>query len=163
MGTATATTTKKQKYTVIAAILSGAGLTAFTVAQYASSSGRRGDNGGGGRGGGHGIRASVDTVDGLLLLSSVDLRSGWSGDNTCIPATGTRVGKSFQEGDTPFETCYKNEHTEEECWSKSYFNGCFWTECLPKDKGWHFLNSGAASSTCGFPCQRIEKRVSEAE
>merc|ERR1712238_66065 len=105
-----------------------------------------GDNGGGGRGGGHGIRASVDTVDGLLLLSSVDLRSGWSGDNTCIPATGTRVGKSFQEGDTPFETCYKNEHTEEECWSKSYFNGCFWTECLPKDKGWHFLNSGAASS-----------------
>merc|ERR1712238_323085 len=104
MGTATATTTKKQKYTVIAAILSGAGLTAFTVAQYASSSGRRGDNGGGGRGGGHGIRASVDTVntvEGLLVLSSVDLRSGWSGDNTCIPATGIWGGKSIQSGESP--------------------------------------------------------------
>merc|ERR1712238_260055 len=99
MGTATATTTKKQKYTVIAAILSGAGLTAITVAQYASSSGRRGDNGGG-----HGIRASVDTVntvEGLLVLSSVDLRSGWSGDNTCIPATGIWGGKSIQSGESP--------------------------------------------------------------
>ena len=57
----------------------------------------------------------MDTVEGLLLLSSsVDLRS----DNTCIPATGAWSGKSFNpkpQGDTLFETCFQNVYTKEEC------------------------------------------------
>merc|ERR1712238_93671 len=123
------TTKKKKKCTVLAAgaILSATG---FAVAQYNTS--YSGDNGDGGRGGG--IRASVDTVntvDGLLLSSSVDLRSGWSGDETCIPATGTWGGKSIQSGDSPFETCYQNKNTGEECWSKSNFNGYIWLQCYP--------------------------------
>jgi len=150
-GTATPTKTKKKKYTVLAAILSCVGLTGFSIAQYTSSSGGRGDNGGG-------IRASVDTVDGLLSLS-LSLSSdndGCSGrDNTCIPATGTWGGKSFRKGGTPFETCYKNESTGQECWSKSYYNCQHWVECFPVGKGWTFLNSGAATPTCGSPCQQI--------
>ena len=149
----TTKTTKRKKYIVLVAILSSAGLSSFAVAQYTSYSG---DNGGG-----VGIRASVDTVEGLLLSSSVDLRSG--SDNTCIPATGTWGGKSFQSGETPFETCYKNKCTEEECWSKSYYAVASpqigeWKECKPRmDKGWSYLNSGAATSTCGSACQQFEK------
>ena len=103
-----------------------AGLTAFPVAHYTFSSSGLGDNRG--RGGGDN-RASVNTVEGLLLSSSVDLRS--ASDNTCVPATGTWGGKSFNgNGDTPFETCYKNKYnTEEECWSKSYYDGD-WLECF---------------------------------
>merc|ERR1712085_66590 len=37
----------------------------------------------------------------------IDSVSQWNGDNTCIPATGSWGGKSFQSGETPFETCYK--------------------------------------------------------
>ena len=148
----TTTTTKKKKYTVSAAtavILTGVGLTGFSVAHYTSSRGGRGDNGDG-RGGG--IRASVDTVEGLLVLSSVDLRN----DALCIPATGTWGGKSFQSGDTHFETCYYNKLTGQECWSKSYFTCTTWEECLPaQEKGWVWLNSGAATSTCGSPCQQL--------
>jgi len=158
-GTGTTTTTKKKKYTVLAAAilsLSSVGLTGFSVARYTSSSGGRGDNGGGGGGG---IRASVDTVDGLLLLSSssVDLR----GDCTCIPATGTWDGKSFQSGESPYETCYTYGSTGKECWSKSYYSsdplgGGAWKQCIPSGNGWKFLNSGAATSTCGGPCQQFD-------
>mmetsp|Transcript_20363 Transcript_20363/g.22882 ORF Transcript_20363/g.22882 Transcript_20363/m.22882 type:complete len:140 (+) Transcript_20363:2-421(+) len=32
-----------------------------------------------------------------------------------------------------------------------------WQECHPQGtKQWHFLNSGAATSTCGSPCQQFE-------
>ena len=150
--TATATaTTKKKKYTVLAAAAVMLSATGFAVTQYHPSS--SGDNGRGG-----GIRASVDTVDGLLLLtSSVDLRS--DSDGKCNPASGTWGGKSFQRaGDTPYETCFQNEYTKEECWSKSYFDGGDiggWQECFPTGGDWHFLNSGAATSTCGSPCQQF--------
>ena len=147
----TTKTTKRKKYIVLVAILSSAGLSSFAVAQYTSYSG---DNGGG-----VGIRASVDTVEGLLLSSSVDLRSG--SDNTCIPATGTWGGKSFRgKGESPYETCYTNGQGSE-CWSKSYysldeFDDGKWEECVPEGKGLHFLNSGAATSTCGGPCQQFD-------
>jgi len=162
------TTTKKKKYAVLAAvILSSVGLSGFAVAQYnTSSSGGWGDNVGGGSGGiggsGGGIRAStVDTVEGLLLSSSVDLRSGC--DSTCIPATGTWGGKSIQSGDSPFETCYQNEHTKEECWSKSWYLFCIWSECYPPNENWHYINSGAATSTCGSPCQQFADSIKELE
>jgi len=140
--------------------VSGVGLTGISVAHYTSSSGDigGGDNGDNGGGGG-GIRASVDTVDGLLLLSSssVDLR----GDCTCIPATGAWGGKSFQSGESPYETCYTYGSTGKECWSKSYYfsdtlGGGGWKECIPSGNGWKFLNSGAATSTCGGPCQQFD-------
>jgi len=142
--------------------LSSVGLSGFAVAQYnTSSSGGRGDNVGGGSGGG--IRAStVDTVEGLLLSSSVDLRSSGC-DNTCIPATGTWGGKSIQSGDSPFETCYQNEHTKEECWSKSWYLFCIWSECYPPNENWHYINSGAATSTCGSPCQQFADSIKELE
>jgi len=151
------TTTKKKKYAVLAAvILSSVGLSGFAVAQYnTSSSGGRGDNVGGGSGGG--IRAStVDTVEGLLL-SSVDLRP----DGICVPATSTWSGTSYNPlaGNTPFETCFKDKHTGAECWSKSYSVKyavwVHWSECKPNGDGWDFLNSGAATSTCGSPCQHM--------
>merc|ERR1712238_309295 len=85
-----------------------------------------------------------------------DLRSG--SDNTCVPATGTWGGKSFTGntlGDTPFETCYQNEYTKEECWSKSYYNAYVWEVCKPQGGDWQWLNSGAATSTCGSPCQQF--------
>ena len=47
----------------------------------------------------------------------IDSVSHWSGDNTCIPATGSWGGKSFIRGDTPFETCFKDKCQEKECWS----------------------------------------------
>jgi len=159
---ATTTTTKKKKYTVLAVvILSSVGLSGFAVAQYnTSSSGGRGDNVGGGSGGG--IRAStVDTVEGLLLSSSVDLRSGC--DSTCIPATGTWGGKSIQSGDSPFETCYQNENTKEECWSKSWYLFCIWSECYPSPVEWNYINSGAATATCGSPCQQFADSIKELE
>mmetsp|Transcript_47461 Transcript_47461/g.53084 ORF Transcript_47461/g.53084 Transcript_47461/m.53084 type:complete len:195 (-) Transcript_47461:80-664(-) len=156
-GTGTTTTTKKKKYTVLAAILSCVGLTGFSIAQYTSSSGGRGDTGGG-------IRASVDTVDGLLLSSSVDLRSGSMGDGKCVPASGKWGGKSFSgHGSTPFETCYKYAPTGDECWSKSFYIGpAGWYECPPngytriEGQGWNFLNSGAATPGCGSPCQQYD-------
>ena len=157
----TTTTTKERKYTVLAVAilsLSTVGLTGLSVAHYISSGRGRGDNRVRGGVGGGGIRASVDTVDGLLLLtSSVDLRS--DSDGKCNPASGTWGGKSFQRaGDTPYETCFQNEYTKEECWSKSYFDGGDiggWQECFPTGGDWHFLNSGAATSTCGSPCQQF--------
>jgi len=88
-----------------------------------------------------------------------DLRS--ASDNTCVPASGTWGGKSFRGGNashTPFETCFQNEYTKEECWSKSYYHTGIhhvWYKCFPTGEGWHFLNSGAATSTCGSPCQQF--------
>jgi len=147
---------KKKKYVVLGAFFSaGVGLVALSsAAQYSSPSG----NGSGG------IRASI-IIDGSL--SSVDLRSGSGDEFTCSPQSGTWGGKSFNgDGPTSFETCYKYGPTGEECWSRSYFEQFFfwpatgqpWYECKPQgytgnDKGWYFLNSGAASKTCGSPCQ----------
>jgi len=85
---------------------------------------------------------------------------------TCVPSSGAWGGKSFNgNGSTPFETCYKNGLTGAECWSKSYLidiGACTdpWRECQPQgytgdDQGWNFLNSGAATSTCGSPCEKV--------
>jgi len=152
---------KKKKYVVLGAFVSaGVGLVALSAAQYSPSSGGGGDggDGGGGDGGGGGIRASI-IIDGSL--SSVDLSSCYGEDCTCSPQSGTWGGKSFNgDGPTSFETCYKYGPTGEECWSKSFFDdeGNTWFECQPQgytgdDQGWKFLNSGAATSTCGSPCE----------
>jgi len=150
---------KKKKYVVLGAFISaGVGLVALSAARYSPSSG------GGGGGDGGSIRASI-IIDGSL--SSVDLSSCYGEDCTCSPQSGTWGGKSFNgDGPTSFETCYKYGPTGEECWSRSYFEEFFfwpatgqpWYECKPQgytgnDKGWYFLNSGAASKTCGSPCQ----------
>jgi len=146
---------KKKKYVVLGVFFSGVGLAGLSAAQYSSSSGD----------GSGGIRASIN-IDGSL--SSVDLRSGSNnGMDTCVPATGTWNGKSFDDyGPTSFETCYKDSRTGKECWSNSYLSNYDvnpWLECRPQgytwnsnDEGWHFLNSGAASTTCGSPCQKFE-------
>jgi len=152
--TATATATKKKKFVGLVVFFSGVGLVGFSATQYSYSS----DGGGGG-----GIRAST-AIEGNFL--SVDSRSsGSSPDGTCVPSSGTWSGKSFNgDGSSPFETCYKYAPTGEECWSKSYFDNPYldvdaWHECQPTpyngetDDVWNFLNSGAASNTCGSPCQ----------
>jgi len=103
--------------------------------------------------------------------ADVDLGSVSDSDNDkiCVPTSGKWGGKSFNgAGPTSFETCYKNGLTGAECWSKSYFNDCDgnngnrWNECRPQgytgdDQGWDFLNSGAATSTCGSPCEIVVK------
>jgi len=170
---------KKKKYVVLGAFVSaGVGLVALSsAAQYSPSSG---DGGGGGGGGDSGsIRASV-IIDGALSSiyqpsgDGCDVRTGFGCDDTCSPASGTWNGspasgtwngKSFNgHGGTSFETCYKDGRTGAECWSRSYFVTSFFNigepffECKPQgytgnDNGWYFLNSGAASKTCGSPCQ----------
>jgi len=108
-------------------------------------------------------------------LSTVDLGSVSDSDNddtttTCVPTSGTWGGKSFSGGGpTSFETCYKNALTGAECWSKSYnsnFDENPWKECQPEgytgnDRGWEFLNSGAATSTCGSPCEMVMEDVDD--
>jgi len=103
----------------------------------------------------------------------VDLGSVSDSDNddttTCVPTIGTWGGKSFNgAGPTSFETCYTNGLTGAECWSKSYLTVFDdinrWQECQPQgytgdDQGWEFLNSGAATSTCGSPCELVEEEV----
>jgi len=140
---------KKKKYVVLGVFFSGVGLAGLSAAaQYSSSSGD----------GSGGIRSSIN-IDGSL--SSVDLRSGVGNVCTCSPASGTWGGKSFNNiGTTSFETCYKYGPTGEECWSNSHFWWLVprWYECKPQgytgnDKGWYWINSGAASKTCGSPCQ----------
>jgi len=106
------------------------------------------------------IDVSLSTID--VDLGSV---SDSDNDNTCAPTSGTWGGKSFNEaGPTAFETCYKNGLTGAECWSKSYNSSSddnqLWKECQPQgytgdDQGWNFLNSGAATSTCGSPCEIV--------
>ena len=81
-------------------------------------------------------------------------------DNTCIPATGLWGSKSFQSGETPFETCYKDKCTEEECWSKSYYLDGAWTMCEPRED-WSFLNLGAVISTCGSACECFEQSFND--
>jgi len=142
---------KKKKYVVLGLFVSGVGLVALSAAQYFPS-----------RAAGGGIR-SYDKID--RPLSSVDLRSGSGEVDPCVPARGTWNGKSFNgHGATSFETCYKDGRKGEECWSRSTFVNVWyrdWLECKPQgytgnDKGWYFLNSGAASKTCGSPCQLFE-------
>mmetsp|Transcript_26853 Transcript_26853/g.30007 ORF Transcript_26853/g.30007 Transcript_26853/m.30007 type:complete len:361 (+) Transcript_26853:63-1145(+) len=86
----------------------------------------------------------------------------WSGDNTCVPATGSWGGKSFQSADIPFETCYKDKCQEKECWSKSKYSdkNNMWMECWPRG-AWTFLNSGAATSTCGSPCHILDQTLDD--
>jgi len=109
---------------------------------------------------------SLSTDD---LLGSVS--DSGNDDTTCVPTSGTWGGKSFNgDGPTSFETCYKYGPTGEECWSKSY-NSSFdenqlWKECRPQgytgdDQGWNFLNSGAATSTCGSPCEIVVEPVDD--
>jgi len=112
-------------------------------------------------------KVSKTSVNTDVSLSTVDLGSvSDSGNNkTCVPTSGTWGGKSFSgNGPTSFETCYKYVPTGEECWSKSFFfdDGNTWLECQPQgytgdDQGWKFLNSGAATSTCGSPCEIVVK------
>jgi len=99
-----------------------------------------------------------------VSLSTGDLLGSVSDDTTCVPSSGTWGGKSFSgDGPTSFETCYKFGPTGEECWSKSFFTNFDvnpWLECQPQgytgdDQGWNFLNSGAATSTCGSPCEIV--------
>jgi len=114
-------------------------------------------------------KVSKTSVNTDVSLSTVDLGSvSDSGNNkTCVPTSGTWGGKSFSgNGPTSFETCYKYVPTGEECWSKSFFfdKGNTWLECQPQgytgnDKGWEFLNSGAATSTCGSPCELVDEEV----
>jgi len=110
------------------------------------------------------IDVSLSTID--VDLGSV---SDSGNDKICVPTSGKWGGKSFNgAGPTSFETCYKNGLTGAECWSKSYINDCDgnngnpWKECRPQgytgdDQGWDFLNSGAATSTCGSPCEIVVK------
>jgi len=150
--TATATATKKKKFVGLVVFISGVGLVGFSAARNSPSSSG---------GGGGGIRASAAIERNFL---SVDSRSsGSSPDGTCVPSSGTWSGKSFNGyGSSPFETCYKYAPTGEECWSKSRTLGkVTWRECQPapgdcnqeSEAVWKFLNSGAASNTCGSPCQ----------
>jgi len=107
------------------------------------------------------VDVSLSTVD--VDLGSV---SDSGNDKICVPTSGTWGGKSFNgAGPTSFETCYKNGLTGAECWSKSYLTNCDdvapWKECRPQgytgdDQGWDFLNSGAATSTCGSPCEIVD-------
>jgi len=143
--TTQATTTKKKKYIARAVILSGVGLTGFSVATFARSSSLSGGSGVGG-----GIRASVDGTDTLFNPYA---------HSVCVPATGTWSGKSFyntQGGATQFDTCFKNG-TGDECWSSSHLIGGYWYECVPNGHGWNSLNSGAASAGCGSPCLKFEQ------
>jgi len=107
------------------------------------------------------IDVSLSTID--VDLGSV---SDSGNDKICVPTSGKWGGKSFNgAGPTSFETCYKNGLTGAECWSKSYnsnFDENPWKECQPEgytgdDQGWDFLNSGAATSTCGSPCEIVVK------
>jgi len=112
-------------------------------------------------------KVSKPSMNTDVSLSSVDLLGSVSdsgNDKTCVPTSGAWGGKSFNgDGPTSFETCYKYGPTGEECWSKSYltnFDVNPWLECQPQgytgnDQGWNFLNSGAASSTCGSPCEIV--------
>jgi len=144
---------KKKKYVVVLGVfLSGVGLAGFSAAQYSSSSG--------GGGGGGSIRASVN-IDGSLSSVNENIM--------CYTESGTWNGKSFNgQGSTPFETCYRDFRTGSECWSLSYLKSIvrdgdqstyLWAECRPQGytgidgDGWYFLNSGAASKTCGSNCQ----------
>jgi len=99
--------------------------------------------------------------------TNIDVDLG-SVSDSCVPTSGAWGGKSFSgAGPTSFETCYKFGPTGEECWSKSYFNDCDvnpWLECQPQgytgdDQGWNFLNSGAATSSCGSPCEIVDEAV----
>jgi len=131
--------------------------TAFSTGRYKHSTSTASSDGGG-------IRSSV-TMD-ASLSSSVDLKYG-SGFDKCVPASGSfdrsKEKENSDNPQNPFQSCYREYYTGENCWSKSYYyDGLWlsgWYECQPNGDGWYYIRGDEVQpvGTCGKPCQDMHK------